>query len=337
MFLLARTVQGIGTALALSCTPALATAIYPPEQRIKALAGYAMTMSLAATVAPFLGGILVAMYDWQAVYWVRVPIALLALTLSGALPSPHTDSRQFDVLGAILLVASMGMLLLALVLSQRPSVSVWMALGLFAAALAVLHRYVMRSLNSAEPIIRPELFADAAFTIPNVMNALANLAGFAILLLTPYYLMNVLHLSPMMSGFMLALAYTGALAGAPLAARLVPWFGRRPTAFIGIVLVGLGLLPLGLTGPAAAVPVVAFLLILEGMGQGLLNVAYTDLVTGTLPECDRGVAGSLALLTRTVGIVSGASILTALHAHGTAGGDFLAAIGSPSLPPEADC
>jgi MFS family permease len=136
--------------------------------------------------------------------------------------------------------------------------------------------------------------------------------------------MNVLHLSPIITGFMLALAYTGALAGAPLAARLVPWFGRRPTAFAGIVLVGLGLLPLGLTGAAAAVPIVAFLLVLEGVGQGLLNVAYTDLVTGTLPEQDRGVAGSLALLTRTVGIVSGASILTALQAHGAAGADFLA-------------
>jgi MFS family permease len=324
LFLLARTVQGVGTALALSCTPALATAVYPAEQRVKALAGYAMAMSLAAAVAPLLGGILVAIWDWQAVYWVRVPIALLALIFSGALPSPHPESRQFDLLGAILLVASMGMLLLALVLSQRPSGSVWTTLGLFAAALAVLHRYVMRSLNSAEPIIRPELFADAAFAIPNVMNALANLAGFAILLLTPYYLMNVLHLSAVMSGLMLALAYTGALAGAPVAARLVPWLGRRPTAFAGIVLVGLGLLPLGLTGATAAVPTVAFLLVLEGVGQGLLNVAYTDLVTDTLPERDRGVAGSLALLTRTIGIVSGASILTALHAHGAAGGDFLA-------------
>ena len=213
MFLLARTVQGVGTALALACTPALATAVYPPEQRVKALAGYAMAMSLAATVGPFLGGILVDMWGWQAVFWVRVPIALLALTLSGALPSSHTQSRHFDLLGAILLAASIGMLLLALVLSQRPTASGWMALSLLVVGLVLLHRYVMRSLNSAEPIIRPELFADAAFTIPNVMNASANLAGFAVLLLTPYYLMNVLHLSPIMTGFLLALAYTGTLAG----------------------------------------------------------------------------------------------------------------------------
>ena len=324
LFLLARTVQGFGTALALSCTPALATAVYPPERRVEALAGYAMAMSLASAAGPLLGGILVAMWGWQAVYWVRVPIALLALALSAALPSPDTQSRPFDLSGAVLLAASVAMLLLALVLSQRPAVSGWMALGLLAVALVLLHRYVMRSLGSAEPIIRPELFADAAFTIPNVLNALTNLAGFAILLLTPYYLMNILHLSAIASGSMLALAYAGMLAGAPLAARLIPRFGRRPTAFAGILLAGLGLLPLGLAGAATAVPIVAFLLVLEGIGQGLVNVAYTDLVTATLPERDRGVAGSLALLTRTIGIVGGASILTTLHAHGAGGGDFLA-------------
>ena len=70
-------------------------------------------------------------------------------------------------------------------------------------------------------------------------------------------------------------------------------------------------------------PVVALLLIVEGFGQGLLTVAYTDLVTDTLPVRDRGVAGSLALLTRTLGIVSGASILTSLHAH-AASASFLA-------------
>jgi MFS family permease len=68
------------------------------------------------------------------------------------------------------------------------------------------------------------------------------------------------------------------------------------------------------------VAVVALLLVVEGLGQGLLTVAYTDLVTDTLPERDRGVAGSLALLTRTLGIVSGASVLTALYAHASADG-----------------
>jgi MFS family permease len=243
----------------------------------------------------------------------------------------------------------MSSFLLALVLSQRPPVPGWLAAGLFVVALGLLALYVRRAGRVAEPIIRPSLFTNVAFAVPNVMNVLANLAGFSILLLTPYYLVNILKLSAVISGVVLALAFTGSLAGAPLAARLVPSLGRRTTAFAGVALVGAGLLPLGFTGAATPVAVVALLLIVEGLGQGLLTVAYTDLVTDTLPERDRGVAGSLALLTRTLGVVSGASVLSALYAHGatdgflpgyrfaftTAGGGLLAALALSCLWPRA--
>jgi MFS family permease len=323
LFLWARAGQGVGTALALACTPALATSLFPESARIRALAGFGMAMSLAAAVGPLLGGVLVELWGWPAVYWVRVPIALVTLALSGLLPSPKLDSRPFDAVGAVLLAACMSILLLSLVLSQRPEIAaVWPAV-LFAAALVLVVAYVRRSNRVPEPIIRPVLFADPAFTVPNVMYVLANLAGFAILLLTPYYLANVLGLSAFMTGLVLALAFAGSLSGAPLSAFLVRRIGQRPTAFAGTALVGLGLLPLAFTGAATPLAWVGLLLIVEGLGQGLLSVAYTDMVTATLAPRDRGVAGSLALLTRTVGIVSGASVLTALYAHAAADG-FLA-------------
>lgn len=318
-FLAARAGQGIGTALALSCTPALATSLYPESGRLKALAGYAMAMSIASALGPLLAGGLVQAWGWPAVYWVRVPISLLALGLSGYLPAPRPQARPFDALGAALLAAFMSTLLLALVLAQRPAVPWIAAIGLVAAAIGVLLAYLRRAATVPEPIIRPGLFADAAFAIPNLLYVLANLAGFAILLLTPYFLANVLGLSAVMIGVMIALAYGGSLTGAPLSARLVPRIGQRPTVFLGVLLLALGLVPLGLTGPSTPVALVGLLLAFEGVGQGLLSVAYTDLVTGTLAARDRGVAGSLALLTRTLGIVSGASVLTALQAHGAAG------------------
>jgi MFS family permease len=323
LFLWARAGQGVGTALALSCTPALATSVYPADERLRALAGFSMAMSLAAAIGPLLGGVLVELWGWPAVYWIRVPIALLTLLLSGLLPSPQPQSRPFDALGAVLVAACMSSLLLSLVLSQRVAVPGWIAALLLGAALALLTTYVARARHVEEPIIRPSLFADAAFTVPNVVNVVANLAGFSILLLTPYYLVNVLKLPAGLAGAVLALAFCGSLAGAPLAARLVPLVGRRMTAFGGVVLVGAGLLPLAFTGATTPVALVGMLLIIEGLGQGLLNVAYTDLVTDTLPVRDRGVAGSLALLTRTLGVVSGASVLTALHAH-LPGQDFMA-------------
>jgi MFS family permease len=278
-----------------------------------------MAMSIASAAGPLLAGALVQAWGWPAVYWVRVPISLLALALSGYLPAPRPQARPFDALGAALLAACMSVLLLALVLSQRPSVPALAAAGLLAGAMALLAAYLRRAASVPEPIIRPGLFADAAFAIPNLLYVLANLAGFAILLLTPYYLANVLGLSAVMIGVMIALAYGGSLTGAPLSALLVPRIGQRPTVFLGVVLLAVGLVPLGLTGPGTPVVLVGLLLAFEGVGQGLLSVAYTDLVTGTLAARDRGVAGSLALLTRTLGIVSGASVLTALQAHGAAG------------------
>ena len=319
LFLWARGAQGVGTALALSCTPALATSLYPESDRTRALAGFASSMAIAAAIGPFLGGVLVELWGWPAVYWVRVPIALATLALSGLLPSPKPHVRPFDALGAVLLATCMSTLLLSLVFSQRREIAGLWVLALFVVALALLVAYVRRANSVPEPIIRPSLFADPRFAIPNALNALANLAGFAILLLTPYYLVNVLKLSPLGVGIVLAMTFGGSLTGAPLSAFLVKRIGQRPTVFAGIACVGLGLLPLGFTGIDTPVLVVAALLVLEGVGQGLLTVAYTDIVTATLPARDRGVAGSLSLLTRTIGIVAGASVLTALQAHGAPG------------------
>ena len=319
LFLWARAGQGVGTALALACTPALATSLFPENERTKALAGFASAMALSAALGPFLGGVLVQFWGWPAVYWIRVPIALAALALSGFLPSPKPEARPFDALGAVVLVACMSTLLLSLVLSQRREVAGIWAAGLLVVALGLLALYVRHAARVPEPIIRPALFADARFAVPNLLNVLANLAGFAILLLTPYYLTNVLKLTALGSGIVLAMAYAGTLTGAPLSAFLVARIGQRPTVFAGVALVGLGLLPLAFTGIDTPVLVVALLLVLEGIGQGLLTVAYIDIVTATLPARDRGVAGSLSQLTRTLGIVSGASVLTALQARGAEG------------------
>jgi len=323
LFLWARASQGIGTALALACAPALATSLFTESERTKGLAGFAAGQAIASAVGPLLGGVLVQLWDWPSVYWVRVPIALVALAFSGTLPSPKPDERPFDALGAGLLAFCMSTLLLALVFSQRPTVP-----GLWAAALALvaligIAAFVRRENDFAEPILRPALFADMAFTVPNVLNVLANLAGFSILLLTPYYLMNVLGLSAATGGLVLSLPFIGGVGSASLSSRIVAAIGQRRAAFGGIVVEALALLALSRADAQSSLPVVALPLFVLGVGQGLLTVAYTDIVTGTLARRDRGVAGALALLTRTLGIVSGASVLTALHAHAAAAG-FLA-------------
>src|SRR4029450_3524999 len=152
--------------------------------------------------------------------------------------------RPFDAVGAVLLAVFMSTLLLSIVLSQRREAPALWALALLATSVAVLVVSVRRAPHAAEPLLRPGLFADPAFAVPNVLNVLASLAGFSILLLTPYYLVNVLKLSAVASGLVLALSFVGSLIGAPLSARLVARIGQRPTAFAGVAVVQRRLLPL---------------------------------------------------------------------------------------------
>ena len=133
-----------------------------------------------------------------------------------------------------------------------------------------------------------------------------------------------------MAGAVLAASFLGGIAASPLAARMIERFPARHILALGAILSGAGLYLIGNWDVAASPTVILTPLVLQGFGTGLFQVAYMDLVMGGLPPGQRGVAGSLAMLTRTLGIVTGASLLTLVfHALGAAsaasGEDFLSA------------
>src|SRR5580693_7642504 len=109
----ARILQGVGAALALSCGPALATSLYPEDQRIRVLGLYTMMFGIGSALGPIIAGELVQFFDWRSVFWFRAPIALLAFAFTWTLPrgSPRGHQR-FDAPGAALLVVAITFLLL---------------------------------------------------------------------------------------------------------------------------------------------------------------------------------------------------------------------------------
>ena len=133
-----------------------------------------------------------------------------------------------------------------------------------------------------------------------------------------------------MAGAALAASFLGGIIASPLAARMIERFPAHRILALGAILNGAGLFLIGNWDIAASPAVILTPLMLQGFGTGLFQVAYMDLVMGALPPGQRGVAGSLAMLTRTLGIVTGASLLTLVfHALGAAsaanGEDFLSA------------
>ena len=301
--LAARVLQGVGAALVVGCGPALVIGLYPDGLRTRALATYGAIYAAGAAMGPLLAGFLVEAFGWQAVFALRLPIVLAALLLMGSLPiaAPLGRREPFDAAGAVLLTLAVATLLLAL---NRVGDAI--SAPLFVMALLSGWGFVWRSRSAPRPILDVNLFRDPAFARLNLAGLLVHVSGFAVMLLVPFFLARVLGLSALPLGLVLAAGPVGLMLGSWLGGRLG---GGPKVARVGAALSAVGLLSLALAGGLPAWLLTLFLLG-QGFGMGLFLLAYADIVTATMPRASRGVAGSLTMLARSLGIVLAATLFT---------------------------
>jgi len=310
--LFCRFLQGIGAALILSCAPALVTGLFPEDRRSRALAAFTMMYALGSAAGPLLGGGLVDLWGWPAVFWFRAPIAVVALIFLEGLPAaPRRGPREpVDIVGAGVLALAISTLLLTLNQLQHPGRQLLALIAFSGVAAASLFGFVRWERRVAQPIVNLDFFRTGGFAAINGASVSVYLTSFAVMLLAPYYLVRFTDLPLPLAGAVLATSSIGSIAASPLAGRLIERIPAAPVAALGAVLSGAGLFLIGGRGIGTASASVVVPLALQGFGVGLFQVAYMDLVMGTLPPQHRGVAGSLAMLTRTLGIVIGATLLT---------------------------
>ena len=313
--LAARVVQGIATALLLSCAPALATLLFDESRRLAALGRYASLTALASVLAPLIGGASIAALGWSGVFWFRAPLAVLALLLLPLLPHIHPSVPAAqgapNLLGSVLLATSVAFLLLTPALLELTA-SGWFALMTAVIGLATLCALANHELRARDPILPPALIRDPDFVLPNLAGIAVHFVAFAVPLLVPYYLARIAGYAALEIGAVLALSPAGILLGSALAAKAVDVIGVRRTALLGGTLVAVGSLAIALWPQMPWLSMILASLVLHGTGLGLFQVAYADIVMAALPRGERGVAGSLTMVTRTVGVMSAATALTAL-------------------------
>ena len=317
-----RFLQGIGAGLVISCAPALVTGLYPEARRSHAVGIFTLIFALGSALGPLIGGAMVARWGWPAVFWFRAPIALVSLIFLRGLPAnPTRTGERFDIVGALLLALGLIAMLLGINAASRlgPGTEMGALLGTAAASLGLFGWWEGRA---ARPIVRIRLFRDLGFAAVNAVYVLMNLASFSVLLFVPYFLTRFSAVPLPLAGAVLAMgAVTTALAS-PLAGRMITRVAAERVGALGIVAVGGGLVLVGLWPPDISPAMMALTLAVQGVGVGLFQVAYTDIVIRSSPLADRGVAGSLSILTRTIGTVTGAALLTLIFnraGRGTSG------------------
>jgi MFS family permease len=317
LLLFCRFLQGIGAALILSCAPALVTGLFPEDRRSRALAAFTMMHALGSAAGPLLGGLLVDIWGWPAVFWFRAPIALTALVFIAGLPAapPRGRREPVDIVGAGLLALAISTLLLTLNQLQQPGRQFFLMIALCGIAVASFFYFVRWEGRVAQPIINLDFFRTGGFALVNGASVLVYLTSFSVLLFAPYYLVRFTDLPLPLAGAVLAASSIGNIAASPLAGQMIERFPAARVAALGAILNGAGLSLIGGWYLATPPVLVVAPLVLQGFGVGLFQVSYMDLVMGTLPPRHRGVAGSLAMLTRTLGVVTGATLLTLVF-HG---------------------
>lgn len=266
--LFGRVLQGVAVALTLSCAPALVLALYGPQQRTHALGLHGSMLAVAGMLAPLVGGLSMSAWGWPGVFGFRVPWVLLALA------------------GVPLLARSLQHA--ASELPREAAPSGFLSPG---SGLSRLQRVWRQS---------PD------FAWVNIASVLVQFCSFSVVLILPYYTGPVRGYGSVGTGALLSVWAGGSWLGSAWAARLL---GRlHPTSVLDLSILGAaaGLGLTGLWGSGVAWLWMALTLCVQGLSLGLFQVAYADQVVVSLPNSDRGVAGSLTWVTRTVGVLAGA-------------------------------
>lgn len=312
--LFCRFLQGIGAALIVSCAPALVTGLYPEAKRSRAVGVFTVMYAIGSAAGPLLGGVLVQFWGWPAVFWFRAPIALAGVLFLEGLPAVARRAARepVDLGGAVLLALGISTLLLALNQLQYLDRREFLAVGLAAVAVTSLFGFLRWEGRTTTPIVNLEFFRILGFVAVNFASLLIYLANFSIILFGPYYLVRFSGLSVVMAGGVLGASFVGSIVASALSGVTIERVRASRVAAIGALLGATGLVLMGGWDPGVSRQTIAIVgaLVLQGFGVGLFQVAYMDIVMRSLPRHRRGVAGSIAMLTRSLGVVTGATLLT---------------------------
>ena len=326
----ARAAQGLGAAAMMALTMAFVGETVPKARTGSAM-GLLGTMSAVGTaLGPSMGGVLIAGFGWRALFFVNLPLGLLALLLAYRHLPPDRQAQAgqagragFDAVGTLLLALTLAAYALAVTLGRGNFGALNIAL-LSAAALGA-GLFVFAEARVASPLVRLAMFRDPALSASLVTNILVATVMMATLVVGPFYLSRTLGLGTALVGLVLSTGPVISALSGVMAGRLVDRLGAPRTVIAGLAAmmagsVALSVLP-GLFGLAGYVAAIAVLT----PGYQLFQAANNTAVMADVAPDRRGVVSGVLSLSRNLGLITGASVMGAVFAFASAASDITAA------------
>jgi EmrB/QacA subfamily drug resistance transporter len=314
-----RAVQGLGGGGLMVSAQAAIGDIVPPSERGRYTGLFGAVFGVSSIAGPLIGGFLTTHTSWRWIFYVNIPLGLIALgVLAVTLHTPtERKPHRIDYEGAVLLAVALSSLVLLTTLGGKQLA--WISagtIGLAVLAVAATVAFVFVERRAAEPILPPSLFRDRVFAVTSAVGFVVGFAMFGALTYLPLYQQVVRGQSPTSSGLQLIPLMFGLLGASIISGQVIARTGRYrafPIAGTAIAAVGLFLLS-GLTPETSTIEAGAYMLVL-GIGLGLVMQVLILAVQNSVSYSDLGVATSGATLFRSIGGSLGTAILGAVFSH----------------------
>ncbi len=318
----ARAIQAVGAAAVQGLSMAISVAVFPPQERGRALGLISTVVALGAVTGPPIGGVLVDAFDWRSVFLVNTVLAPIGglfavFTLrESAIGTPSAQGGKTDWAGVV--TSSTALVSILLVFSRGSEVG-WTSpfvLTFAAAAVLSLGLFIVAELRAEQPMIDLRLFRRAAFTLGGIAGWLVFTAASTYVMITPFYLQGVLDYRPREAALIMTpTAFLLAIAG-PVAGRLSDKIGPRIPSTAGAIIVAAGLVGFSFAGTETPFYVASLAAASLGLGMGLFYPPNTSSVLAAVEASRYGVASAFLTLVRNLGQITGVAMAAALLAVG---------------------
>jgi EmrB/QacA subfamily drug resistance transporter len=318
----ARVVQGAGAALMNPATLSIIAATFPPRQRGMAIGIWAGVSAMALAIGPLVGGLLTEHISWSWIFFVNVPIGVIAIAASLLLiPESKDESaeQRLDVPG--LLTSGIGLFALTYGLIEANTYG-WTSgriVGTFVVAVAMLLAFVLLELRQRIPMLDLSLFRTGTFAGANLAVLLVALAMFGVFFFVSLYMQGVLGYSAVKTGAAFLPMTILIVLVAPIAGKSSDRFGSRWLMTSGMVLIAIQLFYFSRLGVDESYWSLLPAMILGGFGMSLVMTPSAAAAVRALPVDKAGVGSAVLNAFRQVGGSMGIALMGAIMAHRVGG------------------
>jgi len=307
MLNLARAAQGVGGAIMFATSLALIAAAFSGKERGTAFGIYGAVLGGAVAVGPLIGGAITSGIGWRWIFFVNVPIGVLAIvvTLAKIQESKDPNQRRIDWIGFVSFSSALFMLILALIRGNDDGWGSALIVGLLVGAVLMLTVFLVAEWRQADPMLDLTLFKRPAMAGVSLSALTLSASIFALFLYLTLYIQDDLGYGPFPAGLRFLPLTVLAFIVAPFAGKLTVRIHSRYLLGSGLLLIALGCLAMSRTHAASGWTVLLPGFIIAGIGIGTVNPVLASSAISVVPPERSGMASGANSTFRQVGIATG--------------------------------